>query len=310
MTILNLTTDGLLPVFLSLHGALSAFERLTRDRLLEICAPTTVVPAGKPTMTRKTLTRWTQLGAIVERDGHLHLADSFARVPPTDLDGLRREVLRTLMMPDNNPFLEKKDVLGSADEDDKLEPEVEAEEESDETLKSGCSDFTRAVSWVMLQDPYTFDPAKFVQTQNEQGLKPRAIRNDSRWTGFAMWSAFTGVTFLTPGRMVLNPAVALGLALEEVFSDGARLSLDVFVARAAERLPFLDGGRFQRATVEGAEVPRPGVREISRCLSLALLHLQAEGSIKLFDVSDADRRILLGRGPQTSAYTHVERRKA
>jgi hypothetical protein len=310
MTILNVASDGLLSVFLSLHGTLSVFGTVTRERLLTICAPSTVVPAGKPQKARQTLTRWVQLGAFVEKEGHIRLAPEF-RVAPGDLDGLRREVLRTLLRFDNSPFLDSKDALESGDDDDSLDADVEtdADEESDEARKSGCSDFTRASAWAMLQDPYLFDPTKVIQQQNQQGLKPRAIRNTSRWSGFEMWSLFTGVTVQTPGRLVLNPALAIRLALDEIFPSDTRLSLDAFVARVSDRLPFLDGGRYQQAILERTTVPRPEKREISRALSIAILQLQAEGLLKLLDVSDADRRILLGRGPQSSAYTHVEWRK-
>ena len=62
MSILNRPSDGLLSVLLALHRGVLAYGPQSEAALLDLVAPSTVVPDGKPDMARKSLTRWTQLG--------------------------------------------------------------------------------------------------------------------------------------------------------------------------------------------------------------------------------------------------------
>lgn len=292
MSILNRPSDGLLSVLLALRNALLAYGTQPEGALLELVAPSSVVPDGKPDMARKTLTRWAQLGFFAEAGGLVKLADAVAPIPATDLDGLRAAILQLVLAPDNNSGL--------------------LVDESDDHEGTKASDCTRALAWVLAQDPYTFPTAYkdgVELLQNAQGVQPNAFTNDTRWAGFAEWAVFLGAAWMSKVGLVPCPAFAVRSVLADVFSSRDELSQVDFFARLSLSLPIVDGGRY-RVIVE-AQTARPWrtqpPNEISPSLSGALLTLEAQGALRLELHSDAPTRVLLGRaGREIHPISHVK----
>jgi hypothetical protein len=294
MSILNRPSDGLLSVLLALHRGVLAYGPQSEAGLLDLVAPSSVVPDAKPDMARKTLTRWKQLGFFsTDDDGVVTLSPAIATVAPNDEDLLRAAVLRLVLAPENNPAF-------SLPGDDDQE-------------KSKASDATRALAWVLAQDPYTFPSGhkNVEQLQSSQGVEPTPFVNDTRWFGFSEWATFLGAAF-TSGKfgLVPNPLFAVRTALDEVFGTVDELAQAEFFTRLADALPVIDGGRY-RAVVE-AQTARPWrthrSNEVSPSLSAALLTLEASRVLRLEMRSDAPTQLLLGRaGRELRAISHIVR---
>lgn len=293
MSILNRPSDGLPSVLVALWRTLLSYGPQADDRLLELCAPTSVVPDGKPDMARKTLTRWTQLGFFSQSDGTVHLDARLADIPIDDLDGLRAAVLRLVVAPENNP------ALNSAPGEDHE--------------GSMASDYTRAGAWVLAQDPYAFPTSyRGVESlQGDQRVNPKPFTNDTRWVGFVDWATFLGIGWKAAKLgFVPEPSFALRAVADDVFVGATELPQESFFARLADALPILDGGRYRVAVDSGTARAWRTFRqnEISPCLSATLLTLEARGDIRLEERSDAPQKTLLGRGGRDlRRVTHVVR---
>lgn len=294
MSILNRPSDGLLSVLLALHRGILAYGPQSEGALLDLIAPSSVVPEGKPDMARKTLTRWKQLGFfLTDAQGAITLSPTIAAVGPNERDRLRSAILRLLLAPENNPAFSL-----TSDEDQE---------------GSRASDATRAFAWVLAQDPYTF-PSRYPDVErlrSGQGVEPTPFVNDTRWGGFSEWAAFLGVA-ITNAKvgLVPNPSFAVRTALDEVFGSVDELAQADFFTRLARALPVIDGGQY-RAAVE-AQTPRPWrtyrANEVSLSLSAALLTLEASRVLRLEMRSDAPTRVLLGRaGRELRSISHCVR---
>ncbi|WP_437931105.1 protein DpdG [Sorangium sp. So ce291] len=301
MSILNRPNDGLLSVVIALRRALVAYGPQPEDRLLALCAPASVT-GSRPTMARKTLLRWTQLGLFEEREGRVHLRASIASLDADDIDRFRAALLRLVLAPENNPEFEGEG--GGGDEERTL-----------------ASDFTRAAAWTLAQDVYTLDATwKVAETlENDQGARPRPIVNDTRWSGLAEWASFFGLASAGQ-RLVFDPAFAVRSVLDEVFSEEDTpelkktiergLDQPTFLLRLAQALPVVDGGRYRVAVEAGIAQPWRvfAAHEVSPSLTAALLHCEAAGVLRLESRSDAPMRVLLGRrGTQLRSFSHVVR---
>lgn len=294
MSILNRPSDGLLSVLLALHRGVLAYGPQAEAALLDLVAPSSVVPDGKPDMARKTLTRWRQLGFFSsDADGVIALSPAIATIAPNASERLRAAVLRLVLAPENNPAFS---LPGDEDQEG-----------------SRASDATRALAWVLAQDPYTF-PSRYrevEQLRSSQGVEPTPFVNDTRWGGFSEWAAFLGaaVTGAKVG-LVPNPSFAVRTALDEIFGNVDELAQAEFFTRLADALPVVDGGRY-RAVVD-AQTSRPWrthrSNEVSPTLSAALLTLEASRVLRLEMRSDAPTRLLLGRaGRELRSISHVVR---
>jgi len=240
------------------------------------------VPDGKPDMAKKTLTRWKQLGLFLEVGEQIQLHPDLARIGADDVSGLRAFILRLILAPENNTTL--------------------TSEGSEDNERSRASDITRAISWALAQDPYTF-PAKYKDgvesLQAKQKVEPRPFTNDTRWAGFAEWAGFLGVGWNAAKLgIVLDPFFAVRVALHNVFSGTTELPQETFLTRLAETLPIVDGGRYRTAVEKQIMQPWIQLRpnQISPSLSAALLSLEAKKDIRIDARSDAPQRFLLGRG--------------
>jgi hypothetical protein len=296
MSILNRASDGLLSVLIALRSGLLAYGSQPETELLELVAPPSVVADGKPDMAKKTLTRWKQLGFFRETRGAIGLSPSIASIPADDIDGLRAAILRLVLAPENNPGLQT-DFGENAD-------------------KSMASDFTRALAWVLTQDPYSFPSAYsgVESLQSRQEISPPVFANDTRWPALTEWAVFLGAGFTSSrSGLTLCPAFAVRTFLDEVFEDSTELSQADFFLRLAGALPIVDGGQY-RMIVE-AQTAKPWRKqlpsEVSPALSAALEALEAAGTLRLEMRSDAPTRMLLGRaGAEAHRITHIIRTRA
>jgi hypothetical protein len=279
MTLLNRPSDGLLSVLVALRNALLVFGPQSEAKLLELAAPPTVVPDGKPDMARKTLVRWIQFGFFVRNGQKITLTDKARTIAHDDIDGLRALVLRLLLTSDNNP------AFGSESTDDE---------------QSLASDWTRAAAWILAQDPYQL-PTSFrdiERLQNVQDIAPRPFINDTRWSGFVDWARFAGIGYGTQhSSFVLNPAFAVRTALPAIFEGARELAQADFLRRLQVTLPVLDGGTY-RVAVE-RQIARNWTpvlpHQLSPSLSAALLTLEATDDMLLEQRSDAPQCTFIGR---------------
>jgi hypothetical protein len=311
MSILNLTSDGIPSTLVALHGALRSLGPMPSDRLLALCDPPSL--GGGRNLARKTLTRWTQLGAFVPRGEDVALAEPLKALAPGDLDGLRRETLKLVLRPENNPGVASQGA-GGASAAFTENQETSSEDEGDGgRLTSLATDFTLATAWALLQDPFSFSTKReaLESLRNAQNPKVALLRNDTRWNGFGEWAPFLGLaTLFFGGELLLSPAAAIRGVLDDVFLNETSLPQATFLERLALVLPVIDGGVYNVAMLELLENPwrRLAPGELSPCLSLALGQLHAAGTLRLLDLSDAPPRTMLGReGRPIRRFTHVER---
>ena len=281
MGILNRPSDGLLSVFIALRRALIAFGPLPDDQLLALCAPPSAVDKEE-NMARKTLVRWQQLGFFASRAGRIHIADAYNSIALDDLESLRIAILRLILSPTNNELL---GADSSADDD-----------------TTRAADFSRAASWFLSQDPYTFRPSwdTVDDLQTVQGSKPRVFTNSTRWNGLLEWATFVGIAWPAPSGTggIPVPALAIRAVLDEVFGTATELPQDGFFAALADALPVVSGARYWRA-MSGSVPSLPRVKRenhVAQSLSLALLQLDAAEEIRLDARADAPYRQLVGRG--------------
>jgi hypothetical protein len=293
MSILNRPSDGLLSVLIALRSGLLAYGPQPETDLLELVAPTSVVTDGKPDMAKKTLTRWKQLGFFQETRGAVCLGPLISLIAADDTDGLRAAILRLVLAPENNPRLQVGD--------------------GEDAEKSMASDCSRALAWILAQDPYSLPLvyADVEMLQSRQEVSPRVFANDTRWQGLVEWAVFLGAGFTsTRSGLTLCPAFAVRTFLDEVFQKETELPQAEFFLRLAEFLPIVDGGQYRM--IVGAQTARPWrnqlATEVSPSLSAALLALEAAGTLRLEMRSDAPTRMLLGRGgAEVHGITHIIR---
>jgi hypothetical protein len=295
MTLLNRASDGLLSVSLVLRRALLAYGPLTRQDLLDLCGPAGAIDRDGPvssTLLWMTLRRWEQLGAFTEISGKLRVSGGLEAVPMDDIEGVRDCVLDLVLRPENS-------AARGADQDD--------------TDATRASDLTRALAWALSQDPYHLTSlaggGELISFAREQAIEPDIFANETRWPAFAEWAHFLGLAVPGLGNalIIVTPARAIRSRLTKTSTAPVRIK--DFIGQLAERLPILDGGSY-RVALDG-QVGRPwrsiAANEISPALSLALLQLRHEGSLRLVNLADAPMRMdLLGRGGRVlESVTHV-----
>ena len=288
MSLLNRPSDGLPSVLVAIFRALLAFGPMPEPELVDLIAPATVL---KPDMAKKTLARWKQLGLISSGEGSVvELSPAIAAVRPDDPMRLRTELLRVIFQEKNNATL----LLDEPDDD----------------LPSGSADLCRALSWSLMQDPFTFPKNlhSVEALQGQQGISPRPFANDTRWSGFQEWAVFLGMAINSGRGITPNPALALAGFLDEIRDSKAEMSQADFLGRASELLPVLDGGSLRRR-VEGTVTTSWTVlnpSDISPSLSAALLTLEASRQLRFELRSDAPEKNLLGRGARhVRPFSHI-----
>jgi hypothetical protein len=258
---------------------------MSREKLLNVCAPPTGVLSQE--RARQTLTRWVQLGLLVEDDaGTVSIGLTMPaelRRRDADNEALARVVRKVVFAPENNERLWESDNNRSAD-------------------------FTRAACWILAQNVYEFEMVGHTSVQKREVAQSddlAAFTNDTRWPAFKSWAVFLG--FGWSGRypndvFVIDPTSAIRDVLPEVFEGSRELAQAVFFTRLAEALPVVDGGNYRTRVEEKIDRSAWATLaqdQVSTSLSRALNRLHECGELVLEQRADAEKRSLLGRGART-----------
>ena len=295
MTILNLQSDGLPSVLITLALMVSREKEIPRDNLIEICAPFT--EASERARLRATLTRWIGLGLFSDEGDKIRL--SFSRGRGESDDGVAQRL----------PAICRGILLGS-DHARPLWPNLGIVSE-DNIGRS--ADLCRGLAWCLAQDIYTL-PSTYADVNNIVDSQVQFGRfiflNDTRWSGIRPWSRYLGFATGDDSKLFFDPTVAVRGQLNDVIQNNQSLPAAEFVARLAERLPVLDTGSY-RTEVEKTLKPEtwrpPSPGHVSTSLSFALRRLQKQGTIALESMADAGSRLALtGQFGRTwDSFTHV-----
>lgn len=282
MSLLNKASDGIATVLIAIYRTLSVYGPQTEDDLIALVAPPNLLGDGKADMVKKTLNRWELLGFFeTDAKSKLRLSTLIPTYSPSNDDALRSAILELVLRERNNTRVLR----------------VDGDEEETAERFSDASDLTRAASWMLAQDPYTFpdslDDAE--RLQSEQRFES-AFVNITRWSSFREWTVFLGLATTTAGRIVPNPAVAVRTALADIMGERAEMPINSILDDLAAVLPVLDGGRYRLEVHAQTGNPwrDPAAHEISPSLSAALMTLEATKDIRLAYRSDAPQRMLLG----------------
>ncbi|EKT4480373.1 protein DpdG [Pseudomonas putida] len=301
MSILNLQSDGLHSIMLTLARIVAQNKSVPRDDLINICVPQSAHakegdkdPASRA---RATLVRWINLGLFVEDRNEIRLSVDLTRGESVDTFTERLpSICRNLALNQEHGV-----PLWPADGSI-------SEEEAGRT-----ADLCRGLAWCLAQDIYALPSThgeieSLVTTQVQTGRF--IFLNDTRWTGFRSWARFFGFATGEDSSFFCDPTVAVRSVLKAVIQKNETLSAGEFVSRLAARLPVLDSGDY-RLEVEQVLRPErwraPEAGHLSTSLSFALRRLQKQGLIGLVTLADAGSRLtLIGQGERTwESFTHV-----
>lgn len=125
--------------------------------------------------------------------------------------------------------------------------------------------------------------------------------NSTKWAPWARWMAFLGLGLTLPtGEFFPYPVQRLERELMRRVSSGADPVMDVtdVMRMVAERMPYLDGGRFFEESARRASLPSL-YSTVSRVLSGALRDLNDDGRIRLQPVGDETEMYQLTREPHS-----------
>ena len=281
MSILNRTNDGLFNVLIAILRCLIHTGPLAEKKVIDLCAPPSAI-SSPDRFAKKTLNTWVELGLLVEEDAKIAIAPEYSKrlskksLSNSAIAGVLREL--TLKPTNNERFWEAED--------------------------NRSADFTRAVSWMLAQDIYAFQPTSHTVAGKLESLQLSdavVFTNDTRWSGFKSWANFLGFGALGhfPSHVfVTDPTRAIHDASEDLFGAEDRLPISQFLRELAEKLPVLDGGEYRMRMEDKIDKKawrRPKEKQISQSLSRALLRLRDSNQLRLEDNADAERFDLLGR---------------
>lgn len=295
MTILNLESDGLPPVLITLVLMVSREKEVLRDNLIEICAP--FVDASERARLRATLTRWIGLGLFTDEEDIIRL--NLSRGRGESDDGIAQRL----------PAICRGTLLG-IDHALPLWPNLGIVSE-DNIGRS--ADLCRGLAWCLAQDIYSL-PSTYAEVNDLVDSQVQFGRfiflNDTRWSGIRPWARYLGFATGGDSKLFFDPTVAVRGQLNDILQRKESLPAAEFIAQLAMRLPVLDNGSY-RAEVEQALKPEtwrpPSPGYISMSLSFALRRLQKQGTLALESKADAGKRLeLTGQFGRTwESFTHV-----
>ena len=293
MSILNITNDGLYNILIILYKCLLINKKLKRDELLNQIAPISLTDQE---MAKKTLNRWIELG-LFEENEMISISLDYQSPKKTDIQSSVNNlpsILRTIIFKKKNNL------------------------KFWEARENKCADFTRALSWILCQDVYSFNTQSYndiSQIESDQFVNAserRPFQNDTRWNGFKSWAGYLGFTF-NSNSLQIDPTKAVLESLQNVFRKDKELSQVEFFDRLKKMLPVIDNGEY-RVLVEKelAETHWHKISDyqISTSLSRALMRLEMNKIIKLTLQSDAEKDVvwLLGVNNQPLSnrkYSHI-----
>jgi hypothetical protein len=311
MSILNLQSDGIHPVLLTLARTVVREKAIPRDELISICVPISDStkesekdidrdkekerdPASRA---RMTLARWISLGLFAEEGNQIRLTVELARGESADAFAER---LPTIC---RDYALRQEQGL----------PLWPTDASVSEEGVGRTADLCRGLAWCLAQDIYTLpspytEIESLVKTQVQPGHF--IFLNDTRWTGLRSWARFLGFATGDSSSFFCDPTMAVRSELKEIIHKKELLPAAEFVSRLAARLPVLDSGLYRREVEQALkEETWKGAASghLSTALSFALRRLQKQGTIALEILADADSKLTLtGQGGRTwETFTHV-----
>jgi hypothetical protein len=302
MTILNLQSDGLPSVMITLAIAVNRQGEIFRDKLIEMCTPPQVINAREGDISsnarlRATLSRWITLGLFEESDGRVIL-----KFPLSDAE--KNNKFNEYLSEICSELLFKNEHALPLWSNDGLVSEENA---------GRSADLCRGLAWCLAQDIYTLpsnysDLEDLVRNQIDGGHF--IFLNDTRWTGLRTWALYLGFATGEDSTFIFDPTIAVRSQLKKIIKEKESLPAGEFLSRLASQLPVLDKGIY-RVEVEQRLKTRtwrsPPSDHLSSSLSFALRRLHKQGTIALETMADAGyRTALTGQlGRTWEDFTHV-----
>ena len=296
MSILNLASDGLPSVLITLARLVAQSKSMARDDLISISMPPPCLVGDDKDITkhiRNTLSRWTQLGLFLEDCDRIRLSNDLRRGESLDQFTNRLPMIcRNLLL-----CLDQCEPMWSSD--------------GTEKTTGTTADVCRALAWLLSQDIYSLPTSSdHLERIASEQVKPGyfIFINKERLPGFRAWAKFLG--FAVGDGPSCDITEAVQSELFEIIKVGEMVSASEFLARLASRLPVIDSGSY-RKEVEKILRPEkwssPPVGQLSTALSFALRRLQKQGVISLSTLADAGSRMTLTRqgGQVWESFTHV-----
>ena len=277
MGVLNRPSDGLPSVGIAVARFLAEQGPRTAEEIRLVCDPVGL-NKNKDSKVLQTVTRWLQLGVFMAEGDRVFLSE---------------EPTRRNLFPRNDPLFETfrwfvlQRVLNSV-----VSPVGD----------SPAGDFLIAAWWLTQVAPEGVrldSDAAAIQAAAAMFPDRTVIQNDTRWQGLLDWSQFLGLGTVLNGCLIPNPLPAVRWVLAEpAFQAEAPLTAVDFMRTLTAALPIFGDGVAARAA---AGFLRPGGdaealgRHVSPSLSLALLSLEAQGTLRLEGREDTQSMILLRR---------------
>ena len=303
MTILNLPSDGLPPVLISLALTVAKEKEISRDNLIDMCSPPVDTSRDREgdslpsAMVRATLKRWTSFGLFEDVDGKINLKFAPTRGETSESFALRLPGICTSLLLQSDLAL----------------PLWPNESVVSEDNIGRSADLCRGLAWCLAQDIYDL-PSVYKEVDNVVRSQIEVGRfvflNDTRWTGLRSWARYLGFATGTGSGFIFDPTIVVRAQLEEVIQVNESLTADEFVSRLAARIPVLDKGIYRTEVEQALRAQTwraPATDHLSSSLSIALRRLQKQGLIALESKADAGSRLALkwqfGRTWQD--FTHV-----
>lgn len=177
--------------------------------------------------------------------------------------------------------------------------------------QAGARDLTNALAWFLTfsaeHAPARMEGAELsAQRLQEDDFGPRLgggerdddasgwpISNETRWNTFQRWACSLGFCWRSPsGRLVPDPAIAVGDNLKELFDGAGTLSAEDFVLRLGRLLPVLETGRYRIFVAENWRRDPGPPNQLSSATTDALYRLSRNRVVKFEDRADAPRYLL------------------
>lgn len=271
MSILNRPTDGIYSVLIVIYKFLLVHKQFLRKDLLRLCAPESLPSQD---MFTNTLNRWIELGLFQENENNIiEIAPKFNKKRINDVQKELSElpiILREIVLKEenNNKFWDNKE--------------------------NKSADFTRALSWLLAQDVYTFPSQNFnfiermESRQFSNAREYRLFQNDTRWNGFKAWATYLGFGW-NSGVFQIDPTKAIRDSLPKVFDSKNYLTLKKFLSNLQINIPVIDNGIYRKKVERELLTNRwrkNKDNELSTSLSIALLRLNVAGIITFEYLSD------------------------
>ena len=291
MSILNRPSDGLYNILIIIYKSLTKYKQLNKDELLDLICPKSI---SDQKLASNTLNTWTDLGLFEIQDKSITIVEKYkltkSKISNDNVNDIFAKLLREIIFHEEN----NKNFWSNE--------------------KNRASDFTRAISWILAQDVYTFncgtykDIEYYENIQLKNATERRQFQNDTRWSGFRSWSRYLGFAWESD-TFIIDPTVAVRDNLPDVFISTKKLQQKDFFSRLSEILPVLDNGKYRKKVEnelkESESWKKTRINFLSSSLSRALIRLESDGVIKMSAQSDAEGNVVTVTGKNQKAINKV-----